>query len=254
MLVLLAVADYAYDDGTNAWPSVKLLAEKSRMTERAVRFILARLEADGELIVRENVDAVETVDGFAPKRFMDLRCCGKDFPKREKISQKGKMLPRKETTRKTEKSGIRLKEDPSGDPLFDLQVAVRFDSEALLAIWNQYRGKMPECSWIGGARMSHARARLKEQPDRTVWVQVVEMLAASAFATGTNDRGWVADFDFLIKAGTWRKVLEGKYADRRKTPGAGQTVDAAGMRRRTREANVAHVTAGGINLLDGKGE
>lgn len=35
---------------------------------------------------------------------------------------------------------------------------------------------------------------------------------------GVNDRGWKADFDFLIKVNNAVKVLEGKYANNKITP------------------------------------
>jgi len=48
-LVLLALADYAHDDGSNAFPSVVSIAEKTRMSERQVRRALHELEASGEI-------------------------------------------------------------------------------------------------------------------------------------------------------------------------------------------------------------
>lgn len=44
--VLLALADYANDDG-ECWPSVDGIAKKCRLSERGVRKILRRLEDDG---------------------------------------------------------------------------------------------------------------------------------------------------------------------------------------------------------------
>lgn len=48
LLVLLAMADIADDDG-KLWPSVARVAEKSRMSERNARRIIRLLEADGWL-------------------------------------------------------------------------------------------------------------------------------------------------------------------------------------------------------------
>lgn len=52
LLVLLAIADFCHDDGRGAWPSVKTLAVKARLKERAVQYALADLESSGELIVQ----------------------------------------------------------------------------------------------------------------------------------------------------------------------------------------------------------
>jgi hypothetical protein len=51
LLVLLAIADNADDDGTNAWPSKQTLARKCRMSERNVHRITGRLAAAGQLLI-----------------------------------------------------------------------------------------------------------------------------------------------------------------------------------------------------------
>ncbi len=51
LLVLLALADFAGDDGW-CWPSMTTIAKKSRMTERGARGIVRRLETKGLLICK----------------------------------------------------------------------------------------------------------------------------------------------------------------------------------------------------------
>lgn len=46
-LVLIALADHAGDDGTNAWPSQKTMAEYAGASDRTVRRKLEELEEDG---------------------------------------------------------------------------------------------------------------------------------------------------------------------------------------------------------------
>jgi len=53
LLVLIAIADHADPDGKNAWPSVKTLAKFSRLTERAVQYILRKLEEQGDIVCRQ---------------------------------------------------------------------------------------------------------------------------------------------------------------------------------------------------------
>lgn len=48
-LVMVALADYAHDDGTNAFPSVPTIARKARVDERTVQRALRELEEAGEL-------------------------------------------------------------------------------------------------------------------------------------------------------------------------------------------------------------
>lgn len=51
LLMLLAIADHANDDGL-CWPSVATLAAKARVQERQAQNLIAQLEASGELVVR----------------------------------------------------------------------------------------------------------------------------------------------------------------------------------------------------------
>ena len=51
-LVLLALADAcSRDDGAGCWPSAATIARKANISDRTVRRVVTRLEADGHLIV-----------------------------------------------------------------------------------------------------------------------------------------------------------------------------------------------------------
>ncbi|MCA1668316.1 MAG: helix-turn-helix domain-containing protein [Thermomicrobia bacterium] len=54
LLVLLAIADNAKDDGRDAWPGIPELARKTRLTERNIQLILRKLEISGELVIERN--------------------------------------------------------------------------------------------------------------------------------------------------------------------------------------------------------
>lgn len=51
MLLALALADHASDDGTRVFPGIKSLAEKTRQSERSVQYQLRRMEECGWLIL-----------------------------------------------------------------------------------------------------------------------------------------------------------------------------------------------------------
>lgn len=48
-LVLLALAEFAHDDGSKAYPKVETLMRRSGLSERAVQYALRRLIRDGEI-------------------------------------------------------------------------------------------------------------------------------------------------------------------------------------------------------------
>ena len=48
LLVMLALADFANDEG-ESWPSIPVLAQKARLTDRQARRVLSKLEQAGEI-------------------------------------------------------------------------------------------------------------------------------------------------------------------------------------------------------------
>jgi helix-turn-helix protein len=75
LLVLLAIADYAHNDGRNAWPSTKTLAQRARCSERNVRRILERLERMGEIVLEPNTELRRPSDSAPPPPwFIHVRC------------------------------------------------------------------------------------------------------------------------------------------------------------------------------------
>lgn len=51
LLLLLAIAEHAHDDGSGAWPSQDRLAKRTRMSVRQVRRLMEVLEQSGELAI-----------------------------------------------------------------------------------------------------------------------------------------------------------------------------------------------------------
>jgi hypothetical protein len=84
----------------------------------------------------------------------------------------------------------------------------------LAQIWNENRGTLPEVRGCSGTRRKHAELRWREEPSAEYWTKTVQRIVRSPFCTGDNDRGWLADFDFLIRPETRHKVDEGKYDPR----------------------------------------
>lgn len=94
--------------------------------------------------------------------------------------------------------------------------ATRLTPEELGVMWNQIAREVGLRTQMGleGRRRIEAHARIRERPDPEHWRLVIARIAASDFCRGANDRGWIADFDFLVRRSTALKVLEGKYDNR----------------------------------------
>jgi hypothetical protein len=54
LLVLLMIANHADTTGRNAYPAVTTLAGESRLSERGVRYIIAKLEHSSELVIERD--------------------------------------------------------------------------------------------------------------------------------------------------------------------------------------------------------
>lgn len=81
LLVLLAIADLADDEGRDFWQSNQRLRDKSRMSERSLHYILAKLRRDKEILIRRNVEKTlpKKSKGYIPERYIDVQCVS-DWP------------------------------------------------------------------------------------------------------------------------------------------------------------------------------
>ena len=92
------------------------------------------------------------------------------------------------------------------DQIQPLLVSVDFSK-----IWNENCGKLPRVSKMTPTRQKRCKTRSGEVTEED-FRQAVKLCASTPFLLGESDRGWKADFDWLINSETnIRKVLEGKY-------------------------------------------
>lgn len=77
LLVLLAIADAADQDGGNAWPGIDRIAGMCRVSARTVQRSISRLEDLGELIVERNMGGTrDTPSDRRPNRYTVLTGTG----------------------------------------------------------------------------------------------------------------------------------------------------------------------------------
>lgn len=76
-------------------------------------------------------------------------------------------------------------------------------------------------------RRRKLRRRLSECGGIEGWHAALAKVEASSFLTGGGREGWRADFDFVIQAKSFTKILEGAYDDRPRRGGASSDVQAA---------------------------
>lgn len=69
----------------------------------------------------------------------------------------------------------------------------------------------PRLRSIDGERKKAISARWRTYKDIKVFEELFTKAEDSAFLKGDNDRNWSADFDWMMKASNFPKILEGKY-------------------------------------------
>lgn len=84
----------------------------------------------------------------------------------------------------------------------------------LPALWKAHCGSLPQIRELTKKRKDKIKARLKEHPEESWWIQVFSLIEASDFCKGNSSTGWKATFDWIIdNSDNAVKVLEGKYSN-----------------------------------------
>jgi len=100
----------------------------------------------------------------------------------------------------------------------------------LVELWEEERGQLAGVRGVNGDRAKSLKARWQENPSAEFWTEVIRKIVASPFCNGENNRGWKANFDFLLKPGTAHKALEGQYDGKATTSSRARTFSADEIR------------------------
>ena len=101
----------------------------------------------------------------------------------------------------------------------DINIILSKDSNSTSVEWvaaffkqetGKYNSNFPKLRNIKGVRLNHVKARLREYGEDAVR-EVITKAAQSDFLNGKNDRGWLANFDWIFLPTNFLKVLEGNY-------------------------------------------
>lgn len=106
----------------------------------------------------------------------------------------------------------------------------KVDYSKLLEFFNQTISEsgsvIKEIRQLTERRKLAIQARARENGKESL-MEVIKQAAKSDFLNGRNDRGWVADFDWLMRPNNFVKVLEGNYNNNSNDRRRGTEVTAA---------------------------
>lgn len=85
--------------------------------------------------------------------------------------------------------------------------------QEIIDAWNSMakRAGLSEIKMLNPKRAASLKSRIKECPDVETWSTALQNIERSKFLRGDNDRGWKANFDFLLQPSSFTKLIEGSY-------------------------------------------
>ena len=234
LLLALALADHASDDGTRVYPSVSSLAAKTRQSERAVQYQLRNMEQKGwlQLVANEGGGRGKAREYRINPEWVSGGTKGADSapflpkgckPEQERVqndAQKGAtaIAPESsvEPSKETPKEGV-----PDGT--CDQRVRV----PAFQPIADHWNARLPELQAIriiGSSRLKSFGARCKELAAATggrslqteFWIDLIDYVAESDFLMGrvksiNGRQPFKITIDWLLGSENIVKVIEGAY-------------------------------------------
>lgn len=91
----------------------------------------------------------------------------------------------------------------------------------IITMYNDTCVSLPKVLKISSSREKAIKARLKKYSIDD-FKKLFELAEASDFLKGSNDRNWIADFDWLMKDNNFIKTLEGKYNNKSTASGGAE--------------------------------
>lgn len=203
-MVLMCLCDFARDDGGNCWPSIGTIARKCSKGKRTVQAAIRRLESAGFLTATER-------SGRSTSYHLDPRkiCTpAETAPPQELQGTPAKSAP---TPAKSAPNPLLNRQEPSIDCASGDAPPLTIDE--VVADWNAMAVplKLAEVRKVTKERRRAFAARLREWPDIEDWQRAFQQIRDTPWLHGKNDKGWKADFDFLLQAKSFTKLTEGAY-------------------------------------------
>ena len=95
----------------------------------------------------------------------------------------------------------------------EIEIDIDINTKVFIEKWNSLG--LNKLINIKNKRLKSLKARVKEYGVDKVLL-AIENIKQSDFLKGDNERGWVVDFDWLLKPNNFIKVLENKYKNNKK--------------------------------------
>lgn len=199
-LVLLALADWANEEGL-CWPSINRLASKTGIAGRSVQRLIRQLE-ELNLVRREEVSG-------KGNRYWICEPLTQCHPRHSVTPPLTECHPTPDTVSPNTSYTHQLTTTSNKSSDDDQPVT----EEEIIECWNDLAARtgLPKIKVMNDKRRNMLRKRIKECPDVETWSTAFRNIERSSFLRGDNERGWQADFDFLVQPTSFMRIIEGSY-------------------------------------------
>ena len=122
-------------------------------------------------------------------------------------------------------------------------VTAKVVADKAVEMWNEMaeRAELPKVQRLTDSRVKKVVLRIREVGGMPGWQEALNKIEASKFLTGHNDRGWRANFDFMLQQSSFTKLMEGSYDNRESRGDTGGRKTTSLDRSRQFVANLAEV-------------
>ena len=198
------------------------LAAETHLSRQRVRTCLSRLEHTGEISIKTtNKFSIITICKYGNYQAVNL-----DYQPTTNQQPTNKQPTNNQqlTNNQPQHKNIRSKEIKNNNIDTNVSTSVETDPPidfvGLLDFWNKTmesaNAVIPKIKSLSERRKGFIKARVREFNKRAVF-EVISKAGTSDFLNGKNQRGWVADFDWIFRPNNFPKVLEGNYDNRPNT-------------------------------------
>ncbi|HCA6585653.1 TPA: helix-turn-helix domain-containing protein [Pseudomonas aeruginosa] len=212
--VLISLADNANDDGV-CWPSVARIAERTCLSERAVRNAIRWLE-DSQILVSHQRNGRSTWYTVTPASYAPGTTCP---------PAPGASPPRHDMPPTPAPGAPRTVIEPSIEPSVAADAAADAPKRKaacpvrdIVSLFNEILPELPQVVLINKGRQSQVAARWNDSAvhqSLDFWRDYFGTVRTSAFLMGKtldrNGKAFRCNFDWLIAPSNFVKVVEGNY-------------------------------------------
>jgi hypothetical protein len=126
-------------------------------------------------------------------------------------AENAEFQPKKKSPQTPKEKSPPLNGSPKGEPIPPIE-SPSLKPEHVVEAWNEMaeRHGLPLVRRLTPERSRKLSGRLRTTSVDD-WTEAISAIERSPFLRGENDRGWRADFDFLLQPASFTKLIEGSY-------------------------------------------